>query len=237
MAITIGDEQKGFRREALTPHFMEAGEEKVTASGALRTDGHFVHHEGELDDERHTSTWFDADALFRDTSVVNHVIPAMVHKLPLEVLCSIDVVVAVATGGVGLALQTCAYIDTERPREMEALSCLFLRHAGKEDYGFSNGDKLWIADWTEAHKHKPRCLVLDDVFYFGTTTTNVVEYLRTDDVKVIVTAILHAAGTNQTRPKLLNRIPQGCFFDFDPGPAYQRRDCPMCKAGMPKTIV
>lgn len=228
-----------FRRESLTPALREAAVARVTERGALKTGGHFIHHEA-TPQEFHSSTWFYFGALTRDPSDMSIVIPGLVHKLTSDVIDQIEVVMGVATGGAVVAREVAQYIQSDRLLEQEMPSCLTLRHSNlleEDGYDITNDDREWLRQWRANHKGRsPRCLLLDDVMYSSDTTLYCVEVLR--GMGLPVTAILHvAATTDMMRPKLLEGIPSGSLFSFEAGKIYKPGGCPMCAQRIPRTVI
>ncbi|MBX4187481.1 MAG: phosphoribosyltransferase [Candidatus Doudnabacteria bacterium] len=168
-----------------------------------------------------------------------HIVPALIHQVSREVYDQIGVVAGVVTGGAMIVREVVQFIQSERQMTLEPPSCLVLRHThddGEEIYGVTNDDEQWLGQWRKEHQGRsPQVLLVDDVIYSSKTAVACVEVLRR--LGMPVKAMLHIAGTREARPKLLKDIAQGCLFEFDAGPIYRPRSCPMCLAGQEKTIL
>ncbi len=224
-----------FRREALTPAFLEEGIRKIGESGALMTNGHFIHHE-QTPQEFHTTTWFYGDALLRDPETMSSIIPALVHKLDRTILDQVNLLIGIVTGGALITPLAAQFMQAERSMKLPSLRCMFLRHQLEDEYDLSQDDRRWLTDWREKNLgHSPNCLLIDDVLFSAQTTLDGVTALR--GIGLPVVAMLHVAGATIQRPKLIQDIPAGCLYPFDPGKIYKPTACPMCAMRKKKTIV
>jgi len=229
-----------FRRESVTNAYKAEIESRIKASGALKTNGHFIHHEGTLD-EFHSTVWFAAEDLFLDPGLMTQAIPSLVSTLESQVLNQVDLVAGIVTGGAVLAREVAQYIQSDRPmKDSRGISCIHLKHRkddnGEQEYDLTNSVRAWLKRWRQEHEGRsPNCLLLDDVISSSRTTLHCIEILRAVGVPVV--GMLHVASANAKLPRLLEGIPAGVLFNFDGGKTFKTKVCPMCLGRQLKTVV
>lgn len=180
--------------------------------GGLLTDDHFVYTT-----DKHGSVYLNKDAIYPHTDKVSAVGKMFAEKFKDK---TIDVVVGPALGGIILSQWTAHHLSKLKGREV--LGVYTEKDANKNQVFTRGYDKL---------VREKNVLVIEDITTTGGSVRKVVDSVKTAGGNVVAIGVM------------INRNPDGVTPEVVGGPfkslgvfkavAYEKKDCPMCKNGIP----
>jgi orotate phosphoribosyltransferase len=180
--------------------------------GAIITDSHIVYTSG-----KHGSVYVNKDALYPHTALSSEV-GAMFAEKNKDL--AVDVVVAPALGGIILSQWTAFHLSKLKEKEIFGI---YTEKDAVKNQVFTRGYDKFVAG--------KNVLVIEDLTTTGGSVLKVVNSVRKAGGAVVAVSVM----VNRN-PDAVNEIMMGTPFSalgILKAEAFEERDCPLCKAGVP----
>lgn len=183
--------------------------------GALIPNDHFVGTSG-----MHIDTYINKDALYPHTKETSEVGKLFAEKYKDK---NIDVVVAPALGGIILSVWTAHHLSQLNSKDVLGV---YTEKTPEGNQIFTRGYDKYISG--------KNILIVEDLTTTGGSVLKVVNVVKEKDGNIVGVCVM----VNKN-PKLVNSETLGIPFDSlseFPVEAYEAKDCPLCKAGVPVNV-
>lgn len=187
--------------------------------GAILVSDHFVYTSG-----KHGSVYINKDFLYPHTKET-----AQVGKMFAEMFKNkaIDVVAAPAVGGTLLCTWTSYYLSRFKKKEIYSV---YTEKDKGTTTSAAESEQIFRRGYDRFVKGK-KVLVLEDLTTTGISVKKTVEAVKEAGGKVVAVGVMVNRNPKGVGKKLLGAP----FYSLGifPAEAFDEKDCPMCKKGMP----